>query len=209
MKDYARFLFIGDSITDSNRIEDEEGIGFGYVRNIKNHLILTYPEKSLEVLNKGVSGNKITELEERWEKDVLSHQPDYLSISIGVNDVWRQLDSPRKEQVTPEKFLKIYTHLLDQVKGKTNADIILMEPTILQEDIDSEGNQKLREYVQIVQELSKHFDTILVPTHQAFINFLSVNQKTPLTTDGVHMNSVGDMLMARTWVSAFHEKVGW
>ncbi|QDP39064.1 SGNH/GDSL hydrolase family protein [Radiobacillus deserti] len=209
MQGSLRFLFIGDSITDAGRADDQEGIGFGYVRNIRNHLILTYPEANIEVVNKGVSGNKITELEERWKEDVLAYKPDYLSISIGVNDVWRQLDSPHKEQVTPERFRSIYMDLLQQVQSETGAKILLMEPTILQEDTQSEGNQKLKDYVKIVQELSAQYDAILVPTHEAFMKFLSVNKRIALTTDGVHMNSVGDMLMAHTWVQAFLTREGW
>ncbi|MCR2823022.1 SGNH/GDSL hydrolase family protein [Lederbergia panacisoli] len=198
MKDKARILFIGDSITEWGRNEDPEGIGYGYVRILHDYLVTTFPEKKLEIINKGIGGNRATDLKNRWEDDVLALNPDYVSVSIGINDVWRQLDNPDMEQVYPEQFEEILTGLLE----KTNAQLILMEPTVIEEDVNSEGNQKLVPYVEIVRALAKKFNAILVPTHQDFIDYLKSGTAYKLTTDGVHMNSAGNMLMARSWLNA-------
>ncbi|MBS4200432.1 SGNH/GDSL hydrolase family protein [Bacillus sp. FJAT-49732] len=198
MKDKARILFIGDSITEWGRNEDPEGIGIGYVRIIHDYLLTAFPSKELEIINKGIGGNRATDLQDRWEKDVLDLHPDYVSVSIGINDVWRQLDNPDMVQVYPEQFEEILAGLLE----KTNAQLILMEPTIIEEDIHSEGNQKLIPYVEIVRKLAKNFDAILVPTHQDFIDYLKTGATYKLTTDGVHMNSAGNMLMAKSWLEA-------
>ncbi|GIN70686.1 lipase [Bacillus sp. J14TS2] len=194
----ARILFIGDSITDSGRREDPDKLGFGYVRLIHDELLVTNPDKQIEILNKGIGGDRITNLQARWQEDVLREQPDYVSISIGINDVWRQLDQQQVEQVYPDQYEKIYHELCEQ----TNARLILMEPTIIEENLESEGNQKLVDYVQIVRRLAKKYNAILVPTHQAFQNYLLSGNSHKLTTDGVHMNSAGDMLMAKTWMKA-------
>lgn len=194
-----RIIFIGDSITDSGRREDSEGLGSGYVRLVRDYFLTDVGNPFQEVINKGISGNHITDLVTRWDRDVLELIPDYVSVSIGINDVWRQIDHPEKELVMPDRFEAIYRDLLSQLEAKP----ILMEPTIIMEDINSAGNQKLVAYAEIVQKLSKEFNGILVPTHQTFIEYLKQNNGIQLTTDGVHMNSTGNMLMAKTWIQAF------
>lgn len=197
-------LFIGDSITESGRNKENEHLGDGYVRLIRDYFLINSPNKVPTILNKGVGGDKITDLNLRWEEDVIKLNPDYISISIGINDVWGQLDHPEKEQVYPGQFKEIYRRLLARVKDRTKAKLILMEPTIIEEDRNSEGNKKLIPYVEIVQQLAKDFQAILVPTHQAFIRYLISPTECRLTTDGVHMNSTGNLLMAHTWIKALN-----
>ncbi|WP_062108896.1 SGNH/GDSL hydrolase family protein [Bacillus niameyensis] len=203
MDKHSRILLIGDSITDSHRGEDPEGLGFGYVRLIHDYVLTTYPEKELEIINRGISGNRVIDLEVRWEEDVLALNPDYVSISIGINDVWRQLDRPNIDQVYPEQFERVLNELCE----KTNARLILMEPTIIEENPTSEGNQKLREYVEIVRKLANKYGAVLVPTHEDFQQYLRSGNTQKLTTDGVHMNSAGNMLMARSWLKACKDTI--
>ncbi|WP_226659327.1 SGNH/GDSL hydrolase family protein [Pseudalkalibacillus hwajinpoensis] len=197
-----KWLFIGDSITDSGRNQDSERLGYGYVRMIRDEIL---KKDAVEIINKGVSGDRITDLEERWSRDVLSVQPDVVSISIGINDVWRQLDHPEMDQIMPHDFKKIYEELVEKV-GSLGAKCILMEPTIIEERIDSIGNQKLLPYVEIVRQLAVKYDAILVPTHIAFIEELKKDQGT-LTTDGVHMTETGNQLMAKIWLETCVDKL--
>jgi lysophospholipase L1-like esterase len=169
--------------------------------------VTTYPTANYQIVNTGIGGDRVTDLAARWQTDVLDHQPDYVSISIGINDVWRQLDRPEIEQVTPEIFHQIYLQLLTRVKEETNAQILLMQPTIIEEDSESKGNKMLLDYVEIVNTLAKQFDATIVPTHQAFIHYLQSETKYKLTTDGVHMNSAGNMLMATTWLRAVEDQL--
>ncbi|WP_053365856.1 SGNH/GDSL hydrolase family protein [Bacillus sp. FJAT-27245] len=196
-----RIVFIGDSITHWEKSESNP-IGTGYVRLLHDYLKVTYPEWDMEIVNKGISGNRVSDLAERWNQDVLSLQPDFVSISIGINDVWRQLDSPEIEQIYPDRYEEIYESLLADLREKTNAAIILMEPTVIGEEIQSEGNRKLSPYVEIVHKLGERYGATIVPTHQAFISFLKKGKGYPLTLDGVHMNSMGNMLIAKTWIQA-------
>ncbi|MBM7551596.1 SGNH/GDSL hydrolase family protein [Thalassobacillus pellis] len=196
-----KVVFIGDSITESGKFEDEEQLGKGYVRLICDYLRVAHPEADLEFFNKGISGNRITDLAERWQEDVINLQPDLLSVSIGINDVWRQLDNPDMEQVDAYQFEKIYKQLLDEVKSKTDATLVLMEPTIIEENIESAGNQKLKDYVEVVQDVAEVYDAFLVPLHHTFVDYLKAANGHALTTDGVHMNSRGDMLMANGWLT--------
>ena len=75
-----------------------------------------------------------------------------------------------------------------------------MEPTLIQEDIFSLGNEKLIPYIEIVHRLAKKYQAIVVPTHEVFINYVKSNNNYKLTTDGVHMNSAGNLLIAKTWL---------
>lgn len=201
MEKGKRIVFIGDSITDSGRREDPNQIGTGYVRIIHDYLIVTYPDKKLDILNKGISGDRVTDLAFRWGTDVIELDPDIISISIGINEVWRQLDQTVLDQVYPDKFEEIYDNLLTQVKEKTTAQVILMEPTVIEEHIQSEGNKKLIPYVEIVHKLAVKYQAMVVPTHKEFIDYLKKTSKYKLTTDGVHMNTAGNMLMAKSWLN--------
>lgn len=84
-----KIIFIGDSVTESGKFKDPERIGTGYVRLIHDYLKVSNPGRKIEIVNQGISGNRIPDLVARWDKDVIALQPDLLSISIGINDVWR------------------------------------------------------------------------------------------------------------------------
>ncbi|UUZ85108.1 GDSL-type esterase/lipase family protein [Paenibacillus sp. P26] len=84
-----KIVFIGDSITDKGRRKDPLKLGTGYVRILHDFLTAAYPALSLKIINEGISGNRVTDLEKRWMFDVLDHRPQWVSVSIGINDVWR------------------------------------------------------------------------------------------------------------------------
>lgn len=195
-----RLVFIGDSITEWGRFEDPLDLGDNYVRIIRDLLAIESPEMFPEIINKGIGGNRISDLAERWQEDVIALNPDWLSISIGINDVWRQLDNPDMEQIYPDQFERIYDQLLKEVKNQTDATIILMEPTIIEEEIHSRGNELLKAYLEATHRLAEKYACILVPTHQAFLDVLATGLDVPLTIDGVHMSSTGNQLMAKTWL---------
>lgn len=198
----GKIVFIGDSITASGRQKDRDELGFGYVRTIRDIYISEGKGAEVRILNRGVNGDRITDLADRWMKDVMEEKPDYLSISIGINDVWRQLDQPEEKQVTPNEFREIYKTLLAETTAGTNARIILMEPTVIEEDLHSEGNSRLIPYVHIIRELAEQYDALLIPVHQVFREFIEQFSEYKLTTDGVHMTSSGNMLLAKTWLEA-------
>ncbi|RFU65337.1 SGNH/GDSL hydrolase family protein [Peribacillus glennii] len=195
-----KILFIGDSITDAGRRDDPEGFGYGYVRMIRDHYMLEEPAAYPNIVNKGIAGNRITDLEARWQKDVLDENPDVISISIGINDVWRQLDQPQIEQVYPLQYASVFRSLLSQAAIHTKAQIVLMEPTILEENHESEGNKRLLPYVEIVKNMAVQYNAALVPEHSVFIEALKRKSGFSLTTDGVHLSSTGHLLMAKTWM---------
>ncbi|UUZ85109.1 hypothetical protein LJK88_16920 [Paenibacillus sp. P26] len=96
----------------------------------------------------------------------------------------------------------MYRGLLAQTKKPPDCRLILMQPTVMKEDPDSAGNRLVRPYVETVNRLAEEFDAVLVPTHEAFLEFIRCETGQDLTTDGVHMTSLGDTLMAVTWLKA-------
>ena len=106
-----RIVFAGDSVTDMESAQPVgeglfENVGKSYVRIVENMLAAFYPEIYLRVTNSGISGNTSRDLLQRFDRDVVSLKPDWVSICIGINDVWRQFDSPAipDEQVSPEEY---------------------------------------------------------------------------------------------------------
>jgi lysophospholipase L1-like esterase len=128
-----RILMYGDSITDAGRCREKDndawGYGHGYVKYIVGDLIYENPAK-YEILNRGISGNRIVDLYARIKSDCWNLKPDVLSILIGVNDVWHEIGS--QNGVELDRFIKIYDMLItDTLKVLPNLKIILCEPFVL------------------------------------------------------------------------------
>lgn len=195
-----RIVLIGDSITDAERRVDPEGLGYGYVRLMRDLFVLSHPELEVEWINQGISGNTIVDLEHRWHQDVLALKPQWVSISIGINDVWRQLDK-QGPGVKLDAYEATYQKLIDWTK-QAGIGLILMEPSIIVENANSPGNRLLSGYVDCVRRLAKEHHARLVPIHQACLEYLEKRQTPPLTTDGVHLSSTGTALFAQVWTQA-------
>ncbi|WP_414838821.1 GDSL-type esterase/lipase family protein [Carnobacterium sp. TMP28] len=121
-------LFIGDSITDVGRNrKDLKDLGKGYPLLIAAHLLECYPELELTFLNRGISGDKVTDLANRWKEDCLELQPDIISILVGINDAWHNIDKEKVSiQESVDKFELFYRLMLEKAKQETKARIILI-----------------------------------------------------------------------------------
>jgi lysophospholipase L1-like esterase len=129
---HQKLLFIGDSITDcGRRNEPFAPYGQGYVHLARAFLLARYPELGLEVVNRGIGGNTVRDLAARWETDVIAEQPDWLSVKIGINDVWRTIAGRTGEAVPLTEYRSTYTALLQQTRERTSARLILMEPYVV------------------------------------------------------------------------------
>ena len=188
-----RILFIGDV----GRREDPEGLGHGYVRMLRDMVWARYPERDIEFINRGISGDTVRNLEARWQQDVLDIKPTVLSISIGVNDVWSQPDDPL--QVPLDQFESTYRDLLTQTRDALGCRLILCEATPIGEKYDTYHNPLLEPYNACVSKLAAEFDAHLVPMNQAFWRVIDANPGRAWTNDGVHPYSNGHTLMALTF----------
>ena len=182
-KSHDKILFIGDSITDSSRkrpigrskqvntpYDQHSGLGSGYVSGIENLLVSTEPQLKLEIINQGCNGNRITDLQSRWQKDVIEQKTDWLVILIGINDVWRHFDRPQDpNQVSIEQFEEIYTELLvnSQIEAQKK---ILMTPYYLEVKLSCKMRTKMEDYGKVVRKLAKNYQCNLVDLQSAFDN---------------------------------------
>jgi lysophospholipase L1-like esterase len=127
-----KIVLIGDSITDcGRRSEPFAPYGAGYVNFVRALLLARYPELGLEVVNRGIGGNTVRDLAQRWEEDVIAEQPDWLSVKIGINDVWRTMTGRQAEAVPLEEYRATYRALLERTRRETRARLILMEPYVI------------------------------------------------------------------------------
>ena len=177
-------------------------LGEGYVSFVDSILAAAIPEVPVRVLNTGISGNRVTDLAARWQSDVLDLAPDWLSVMIGINDVWRQFDGePGMEQVEPEQYESVYRGLLEKTRPKLKG-LILMTPYFLETDLADPMRAKMDVYGAITQKLAAEFDAIFVDVQAAFDHYLEHQPTQSLCADRVHPNGVGHMIIARAFLGA-------
>lgn len=182
-------LFTGDSVTDAERRSTPDGLGEGYV-----HLLAeTLPQH--RVLNTGISGNRVRDLVERWDDDVLAHDPEVVTVLIGVNDMWRRFDSD--DPTTAAEFETGYRDILRRT-ARSGAALLLMEPFLLpvreeqfawRDDLDAK--------IAVVHALAAEFGAGLVPLDAAF--GARAEPAVDLASDGVHPTPLGHAVIAERW----------
>lgn len=196
-----KIIFIGDSITDCGRRAEHRPLGNGYVKLFSDILIVNFPEKKIEIVNKGIGGNTILDLENRWEDDVISQNCDWLSILIGINDLHIVLrKSEFWTEFTPENYRRRYDYILKRTTEKLNCKIILIEPFYISKDRTDSWRGKvlkeIEEYIEVVEEMSKKYETYHLKMHRIFQKYLEYFDPDVFAPEPVHPNSTGHFLIA-------------
>ena len=202
IRDGMRLLFQGDSITDAGRKETPHGLGRGYVLMAAGFLQARRPSLRLEVLNRGVSGNRAKDLAARWGPDCLELQPDVVTVLIGVNDTWRRYDG--RDPTTPEAFERSYREVLELTRDRLQAKIVVMEPFLLPCPADRLAwREDLDPKIDVARRLARGFAAALVPLDGAFAA-AAVRSRDPSywAPDGVHPTPAGHGLIASEWLRA-------
>lgn len=202
-------LFQGDSITDTGRNCNNGSlldIGQGYALICGAKLGTEKPQE-YQIINKGISGNRIVDLYARIKADFWNLNPDVLSILIGVNDVWHDIWN---NGVESDRFYNIYKLLLSETIAKfPNLKIMMLEPFILEGEATSEHWEKFKtrvdENARIVKELAGEFNAKFVPLQSVFDNASEIAPKNYWLGDGVHPTIFGHQLIADEWLKAFKE----
>ncbi len=209
---HSTLLFIGDSITDADRKLSGEacawepyfGLGYGYVSKIFGWLHAAHPEAGVRVVNKGVSGNTVRELATRWEVDVLAVAPATLCVMIGINDVWRQFDSPQRPEIAvdPEEYRQTLAKLIASARTKVQS-IYLASPYFIEPNRADPMRRRMDEYGAIVKELTTANGAVFVDTQAAFDRVLAHLHPMAVAWDRIHSGPVGHMIIARAFLEAF------
>ena len=202
-------LFQGDSITDSGRNKEDQGfntariLGSGYPLLAGAALISKYASLNLKVFNRGISGNKVYQLAERWDKDCLDLKPDVLSILIGVNDIWHKLNG--NYSGTPEIYRNDYIALIERTKKTLpGIKLIICEPFGVRgvRAVDDSWYPEFLEYQKIAREVATRFNAVFIPYQSIFDEAQKKAPGSYWTGDGVHPSLAGAQLMAEAWLRA-------
>ena len=207
-----RLLFIGDSVTDMGRkrndVEPSEGLfeplGTGYPHVVSGLLNAVYPEELIRITNVGISGNTVLSLKSRWQRDVLDLKPDWLSIMIGINDVWRQFDSPQmpEKHVLPDVYEKTLRELVETTLPTLSGGLVLMTPYYIEPNKDNPMRKRMDEYGAICRKIANDTGVIFVDLQAAFDRVLKYQDPNYITWDRVHPNIYGATVIARAFLDA-------
>lgn len=190
----VRIVLTGDSITDCDRDrQDLASLGQGYVALIAQEL------PGHQVINTGVSGDRIADLQHRWQPDVLAHQPDVLSVMIGINDTWRRYDSDDPTSV--EAYERSYRELLTRARSSGIGRLLLVEPFLLPvRDEQWSWREDLDPRIQVVRRLAAEFGADYVATDGPLAEIASRVGPEALAPDGVHPTAAGHRFLADRWL---------
>jgi lysophospholipase L1-like esterase len=207
LKKDMTIVFQGDSITDCGRREPAHApYGRGYVSIVATWLIARYPELNLNIINRGISGNRTKDLLNRWDNDCLQIKPDILSVLIGINDVAFRYTA---SDPTPlNAFEATYDTMLKQARNACNPKLVICEPFLLAhpEGIDV-WREDLDPKIQAVRELARRYNAIYVPLDGAFAAASTRAAPSFWAEDGVHPMPQAHALIAQTWMQAVLGKI--
>lgn len=201
---HDKLLFIGDSVTDAGRSPVGEGLfgalGSGYVSLVDALLAVRYPEIPIRVVNKGTSGNTVRDLKARWQTDVLDEKPDWVSVMVGINDVWRQFDCPKQLEwgVPLEEYRDTLAELVGQTRHRVKG-MILASPFYIEPHGGDPMRARMDGYGDVVRDIAGRNGCLFVDTQAAFLRLLAHMHSSTLAWDRVHPNTVGHMALAEAF----------
>ena len=202
-------LFQGDSITDAGRDKNVKNpntspmMGNGYVIQAAGEMLFKYADKNLQIYNKGISGNKVNQLADRWNVDCLALKPNVLSILIGVNDFWHTKTGGYKGTV--KVYENDYRALLKRtVEVLPNVKLIIGEPFAVAgiKAVDNSWYPEFNNYREVSRKLAEEFKAVFIPYQKVFDEAQKIAPGVYWTHDGVHATLAGAYLMANAWMQA-------
>ena len=204
-----KLVFFGDSLTDMYRNFDKTvdiatSYGTGFVFDVASQLMYERPG-FYEVVNRGQGGNKVTDLYARYREDIVSENPDFLTILIGINDVWHELitHTGTRLDVFEETYLKLIEELKDQLP---NTKIIMMEPFFLYGEATKDHwdeFQVVLKYAEVCKKVAERNDLTYIYLQKDFEEAIKNGGSTQFLFDGIHTNPAGAHLIATKWLNVF------
>ncbi len=201
-----RIVFAGDSVTDMSSAQPVgEGLwdatGKGYVRVVESLLAVNYPELNIRVTNSGVNGDNTRDLLKRFERDVVALHPQWVSICIGINDVWRQFDSPTitDTHVLPDEYKANVEEMIRRIKGNVKG-IFILSPYYIEPNTNDAMRARMDEYGAICKELAEKYDCFFVDFQKMYDEYCQIQHSSYIAWDRIHPNQIGSTLMAKTFL---------
>ncbi|MFI6642653.1 SGNH/GDSL hydrolase family protein [Streptomyces sp. NPDC050504] len=194
-----RLLFVGDSITDAGRDRaDIASLGDGYVREIARSLRTA---AGPTVINRGVNGNRVYDLEARWSADVVEHRPTVVTVKIGINDTWRRYDRGLLSPV--DEFEACLDRLLARTRDELGARLVVITPFLLPVTPEQETwYEDLAPRTEAVLRVARAHDARTVRADLALPRAAEETGPAALAPDGVHPGPRGSRLIADAWLTA-------
>lgn len=206
-ENFDRVIFAGDSVTDMGSVQPVgeglfDNMGRGFPRVIENMVYAVYPELNIRFTNSGISGNTSKDLLARYQRDVLDLNPQWVSICIGINDVWRQFDTPAMTDaaVSPEEYEQNLRAMIESAQ-KIAKGVILTTPYYMEPNKTDFMRARMQEYVDICVRLAEEYDCIFVNFQEMYDKYFAYKHSALIAWDRVHPNQIGATLMAKEWLS--------
>ena len=207
-----KILFFGDSITDMARSRDVDGQAFGYgvgfVNSIASTLKYENPEK-YDIINRGIGGHRIVDLYARIKVDVWNHNPDVISILIGINDIWHEIYG--ENGVDLKRFERVYRMLIEDTQEQLpGVKFILCEPFVLKGSATEEKYEEfceVKKYAAVVKKLAEEYGIPFVALQEKFDEAAGKYGAVHYLYDGVHPDVAGGKLIAKEWLKVFREEM--
>lgn len=206
-ENFDRVIFAGDSVTDMGSMQPVgeglfDNMGRGFPRVIENMVYAVYPELSIRFTNSGISGNTSKDLLARYQRDVLDLNPQWVSICIGINDVWRQFDTPAMTDaaVSPQEYEQNLRVMIESAQ-KIAKGVILTTPYYMEPNKTDFMRARMQEYVDICARLAAEYGCIFVNFQKMYDQYFAYKHSALIAWDRVHPNQIGATLMAKEWLS--------
>lgn len=202
-----KIVTLGDSITAAGKYTG------GYVWLMQHYLNALYPNQQIEIINAGISGNKSTDMQQRFQRDVIDQKPDLVTINVGVNDVWHAFFDFNTQKFDPEGKvpkgvpLAVYRQKLTEMVKAAQAEgikVALLSPTPIREVLDGPENRRLPEYIATMRQVAIDNKCLYIDLNSPFREVLITFQKNAgrsfnlLAADGIHPNQAGNRIIAYT-----------
>jgi lysophospholipase L1-like esterase len=207
---HSKLLMIGDSITDAGRDPSGEatpwgapGHGHGYVALVEAWLQSTRPADQIRIINRGIGGNTVRDLKARWQSDVLALEPDWVSVMIGINDVWRQFDTPLRPELSVPlvEFAQTLGDLVSQTRPRVRG-LLLLSPYMVEPNRADPMRRRMDEYGAVVRHLASRHDAHFVDTQAVFDELCLHLHPMALAWDRIHPSTTGHLALARALLRA-------
>lgn len=204
-----RIVLMGDSITDMERDRTDNKVtsyGFGYGFFLQGYLSEKYPQEHT-IYNKGISGNRTVDLYARIKQDCWNYQPDLLSILIGVNDLWHDIEWNNGVEI--DRFERIYRmYIEDTKKVLPNVKLMILEPSLLKygaTEAKWDEFVKIKDYAKVVKKIAEDYNAVFVPLQERLEKLAEKNTPQYYLYDGVHPSVAGAKVIADAWIEVFEK----